>query len=63
MTEYDKGVIKRLGIVIAVLAGIGALIGLMLFPPLAIFILIGGVLLWGALALSWVIIGYIFNGH
>lgn len=61
MTENDKGILKRLGIVIAVLAVIGALIGFMLFPPLAVFILLGGILIWIICFFFLLVSGYLFK--
>ena len=63
MTQHDKDVLKRLGVVIGILTVIGCLFGLLFFPPLALFILIGGILVWGVIALIAVVFGYIFNGQ
>ena len=63
MTQQDKDVLKRLGVVIGILTVIGCLFGLLFFPLLALFILIGGILVWGVIALIAVVFGYIFNGQ
>lgn len=63
MTQQDKDVLKRLGIVIGIVTAIGCLFGLLFFPPLALFILIGGILVWGVIALIAYVFGYIFNGQ
>ena len=63
MTQYDKGVLKRFSIVVAILTAVGCLIGLIIFPPLAVVLLIGGIMLWAIVAFIIVVFGYIFNGQ
>lgn len=63
MTQFDKGVLKRFSIVVATLTAIGSLLGLIIFPPLAIAILAGGIVLWLIVAFVMLIFGYIFNGQ
>lgn len=63
MNAQDKGILIRFGKVVAILTAIGCIFGLIFFPPLALFILIGGILVWGVVALIAVVFGYIFNGQ
>lgn len=55
------GVLTRIGVVMAIFAGIGSLISLAIFPPLAVLILVGALILYGFIVLFSFIWGYIFK--
>ena len=63
MTQQDKGILKRFSIVVAILTVVGCLLGLIIFPPLAVVLLIGGIMLWVIVAFIMIVVGYIFNGQ
>ena len=63
MTQQDKGILKRFSIVVAILTVVGCLLGLIIFPPLAVVLLIGGIMLWVIVASIMIVVGYIFNGQ
>lgn len=63
MTQQDKGILKRFSIVVAILTVVGCLLGLIIFPPLAVALLIGGIMLWVIVVFIMIVFGYIFNGQ
>lgn len=63
MNAHDKEILAKFGLIVGILTVSGCIFGLVSFPPLALFILIGGILVWGAVSLIAVIFGYIFNGE
>lgn len=62
MNAHDKGILKRFSILVATLTAIGCLLGLIIFPPFAIALLIGAIVLWVLVVVMMIVFGYIFNG-
>ena len=61
MTEREKQIMKRFSLVLAILTAVACLICLIIFPPGAVILLLGGIGIWLICIIFMIICSYIFK--